>query len=90
MEFKVESKKIKITIGDKSYDMKLPSVMKMQDMQAKLKDAESDKVIPLMADYLKDLGLPNDVVMELDYDTFLDLYSFVNGSKKNSLPMNSN
>lgn len=84
MEFKVESKKIKVTMGDNAYEMKVPSVLKMRECQEKLSQAEPTKVLDVIVDYLKDLGLPQEVIMELDYDTFLDLYGFVNGAKKNS------
>ena len=83
MEFKVEKKSIRLTIGDQSFEMKVPSVMQHMDVREKITSAKPEDSIKIMAEYLVGLGLPKDIVDSLDYDTFLDLYTFVHSSKKN-------
>lgn len=83
MEFKVEKKSIRVTIDDKSYEMKVPSVVQQMEAREKLAAEGPEKSIPIIISYFELLGLPREVINGLDYDTFLDLYGFIHSSKKN-------
>lgn len=82
MEFKVEKKSIRVSIGEQKYDVRVPSVLEQKEVQRKIKEAGNEGSIDVMANHLADLGLPADVVSSLDVDTFLDLYEFIHMPKK--------
>lgn len=82
MEFKVEKKSIRVVIGDKNYDVKVPSVAQQKAIQAKIKESESSNSIDIMSEHLVSLGLPLEIVNDLDADTFLELYEFIHTPKK--------
>lgn len=82
MEFKVEKKSIRVKIGDQAYEVKVPSVMQQKSLQAKLADGGQEKSIDIMTDHLIALGLPAEVINELDVDSFLELYEFIHMPKK--------
>lgn len=84
MEFKVQKKSIKVTVGEQSYDLSLPSVAQSKKIKKDLEEVEAGGAVEVMADYVASLGLPKEVVDSLDYDTFLELYSFIHNPKKNS------
>lgn len=88
MEFKVEKKSIKVLVGDKSYDIKVPSVALQKDIQKKIREAGDVGSLDVMSEHLVNLGLPADVVNDLDADTFLDLYEYIHMPKK-KLPQTS-
>lgn len=82
MEFKVEKKSIRVVVGEKSYNVSVPSVSKQKEIQNKIKEAGETGSLDIMCEHLVSLGLPSDVVNELDADTFLDLYEFIHTPKK--------
>ena len=71
-----------MTIGDVVHEMKVPSVMQQKEIQKKIAASGNDNSLDVMSDHLVALGLPLEVVNELDADTFLDLYEFIHTPKK--------
>lgn len=86
MEFKVEKKSVRVVIGDKKYEVKVPSVSQQKEIQKKISEAGSNESLDVMSEHLVNLGLPLDVVNDLDADTFLELYEFIHMPKKKLQP----
>ena len=82
MEFKVEKKSIRVVVGDQKYEIKVQSVQKQKEIQKKLADAGESSSLEIMSEHLVNIGLPLEVVNDLDADTFLDLYEFIHMPKK--------
>lgn len=85
MEFKIdEPKLLKIIIGEKTYEIKKPRMAHQKQLESDIKEAEQGKTSTFqpMINYLVGLGLPEDVVLDLEQDIFSDLISHLTGLKK--------
>lgn len=70
-------------IYDVEYDVKKPTVRQVQALQEDLKDEDQVKSMKALCLFFSQLGLPEDVILDLDLESLTRLGEYVNGSKKN-------
>ena len=77
---KKAEKKLSVEIDGQIYQLTKPRVKRMVEAS----DGDAGSQVSRTVDLLVECGMPKEVVLDLDADSFLELYSFVNGSKKNA------
>lgn len=86
MEFKAKpSLKLKIVIGDKSFEIEKPKMRHQIDLEKATRAAqlENKPILEPMIEWIVGLGMPRDAALDMDQEQFLELVSYVSGSKKN-------
>jgi len=79
----IKSKKTAIVkIFDVEYELKKPSVRQIEEYQAAIKNDEMGSVA-ILSKFFVDLGLPEEIVKELDIESLTELSVYINGGKKN-------
>jgi hypothetical protein len=74
---------LKVKIYEKEYEIKKPTVRQVQCLQEALKDEDQSRSMKALCSFFVELGLPEDVVLDLELDALTKLGEYVNGSKKN-------
>ena len=85
MEFVInEIPKIKIKVGDKSYEMMQPTMAVQKLLQERLEECEKNKksVFGPMIEWAVSLGLPEEFVLSLPQKTFQEIVEFVSTDSK--------
>ena len=85
-EIKIQRVSFGITIDDVRYPVNKPNLKMLKDFTAKQKDLEKNgsdiDVIDSSVDFLNGLGLPKDVVENLDPQMIEEVTNVVTGQKK--------
>lgn len=84
MEFIAKSKKLKVSINDKTYEINCPTLGQREELFGKVKDSP-DKPLSFYSDWFESLGLPKDAFYNLDSDDFGDLIEFMVNPKKKQM-----
>jgi hypothetical protein len=83
MEFVVEkSPKIKVRIYGEDYDLTKPTHKVAKELAKKIKGIDESEAYDMISDYLVGLGLPGDVLENMEADHVLKLCDFL-APKKN-------
>lgn len=82
IEYKVPKKTIRVTIADKSFEMRLPLRSEAKKINEELASCDPKDAEKLVDDFMKTLGLTEEALDTIDNDEFLDLFSFVMGGGK--------
>lgn len=80
-EFVAKEKKIKVTVGGKSYEMSSPKVSDVQEINQKIKGNETNS-LDVYAEFFDKLGLPKEVCLSMDAEDFISFCEFVLAPKK--------
>ncbi len=83
MIHKIENKKLSIDIFGKVYEVSKPKFKQIIEMEEKLEALGNKEKMLFIKEKLIDYGLPSEVLDELDGDSFVELLSVINGTKKN-------
>lgn len=84
MEFVAKSKKIKVSIGEQSHEIKCPTLGQREELFTKLKE-NPEQALGFYAEWFESLGLPKSAFYSLDADDFGDLIEFIVNPKKKQL-----
>lgn len=83
MEFVHKSKKLKLTIAGKVYEMKCPTLGDRERFDEKLKLAKPAEATNMYLDFFAELGGPRDLIKEtFDGDDLIDFINFILYPKK--------
>ena len=82
-QFKIENKKLSIEIFGKVYEVRKPKYKEIIDMQDKMDQLSAKEKMFYIADCLKNYGIPQEVIDELDGSSVVEILEIVNGTKKN-------
>jgi very-short-patch-repair endonuclease len=78
---KVKSK-IVVELDGKQYELNKPTVMQKQEYIKQLTSAtDSNSQVQLLIDFVSSLGMPKEVILNMDEDVFMDLFEFINKKK---------
>lgn len=79
MEFKSKSTStIKVMIDDTTYELRKPKISEIVGYRKELKEGQGNEdSINSTIDWLVGLGLPKEIILELDQDVFLELVEYV-------------
>ena len=77
-----ERSKITVKVYGKTYEMRMPSLSEMANMQDKLRGESADS-LRIFADFLESQGLPKNVVNDLQVEHATLIVEHLAGSKKN-------
>ncbi|TXH08954.1 MAG: hypothetical protein E6R04_09675 [Spirochaetes bacterium] len=80
MEF-VRSEPIKVMIYGKEYAVKKPTFAVTRDLTRKIKEHGEDKTYDVMCEYLSGLGLPKEVVEDMEAEHVLGLCEYLTPKK---------
>lgn len=83
MDFKIEPKVYKIGKGNEVLLLRAPSTRELNDHRSELAKVEPIEASNLVMSFLVKLGLPEDVVKDLDSYNLNSLYELALGLKKN-------
>lgn len=86
MSFTLEKKSAeKVNIYGKEYSLTKPTVRQTEKLQEDIKNSKEDESasFKLMKKWVEDLGLPGEVIMDMELDHFVKLVEHLSGSKKN-------
>lgn len=81
--FILEKSKIKLSIYGSEYEISKPTYGQTQNLQERLKTEGEKESMKIMRDFVISLGLPEDVLNNLELDHFLALIEHISGAKKN-------
>jgi hypothetical protein len=85
MEFVAKKRRIKVVLDSGEYLIGAPSIRDIQTLDEALKARQSDEeAILIYADFLANLGLPKDELLQLDASLFTELVQFVTTPQKKS------
>lgn len=86
MEFKVNAPgKLKVLVGEQTYELTKPKMGQQIELEKAIKACEADKsslLLPMIK-WVASLGMPEEVCMDMDQETFMELVTYISGSKKN-------
>lgn len=74
--------KLTVKIYDQSYEMNKPTFSQVANMQLKIEEEGEKKALFIMRDFIHALGLPLEVIDELEVDQVISLIQYVSGDKK--------
>jgi hypothetical protein len=86
MSFVLEKKSVeKVNIYGKEYSLSKPTVRQTEKLQEEIKLSKDDQSASfgLMKKWVEGLGLPGEVIMDMELDHFVSLVEHLSGSKKN-------
>lgn len=82
MDFKLDKKpKYKIEIYGQTYELAKPQVCQIAEFKNKMSAKEHDE-IELTQEFISKLGIPLEVIKEMDADDFGALVEFITNPKK--------
>lgn len=83
MEFKPSEKKpIRVSVGDKVYEIKRPQIGVIKQFQSDLRQEDANKALDLIVTFCEKLGLPKEVVESWDIYTLNEFIEFLTNKKK--------
>ncbi len=85
MEFKVkDAGKIMVTAGEANYEIKTPRMFHQLDLEKRLKNTDGGEHSSalVMIDWVASLGMPREVLLDMEQATFLELFNAILGVKK--------
>jgi len=84
MDFVIEKKAVvKVKIYDRELDIKKPTVGMIESLNAQMKAVVDDgEKFKIMRSFLVQLGLPEEVLNEMQMDHYLELVEFLSAPKK--------
>lgn len=86
MEFKVKSKKLRMTLTDGTvHEFRCPSLAEQEELVADLESAKPQDAIKVYCRFFEGLGLPESATKQLDVDDFEEFIGFVLNPKKKSV-----
>tara|TARA_Y100000310_G_C20099095_1_gene541860 strand:+ start:184 stop:429 length:246 start_codon:yes stop_codon:yes gene_type:complete len=80
MELKLKRKTLKITLDEKVYDVRFPTVQEVKGLQDLGSKGEKDFAPTL--DFLDSLGLPRETCMGMEPNMILEVIKTLSGEKK--------
>ncbi len=81
--FEVQKTTEKVKIYGEWYEVKQPTVKDAITMTKKSKEAPTEEALVEMAEYVSSLGIPKEVINEMETDHFIQLVQYLTqGSKK--------
>jgi len=80
MDLRLERKKIRLTYGDEQYDVRIPTTKQIKRLSDDLKKKNTDEV-QVLYDLLTELGLPSDVIDDMDFMSLNELVDYLSGKK---------
>ena len=86
MDVKIEApRKFRVQIGEQIYEITKPKMAHQVKLEGLIKRAQQDSssLLEPMIDYVSELGLPKEVILEMEQDDFTLLVEKLSGSKKN-------
>jgi hypothetical protein len=82
--FKVERSKVAISLYGKEYEILKPTYGQSLALQDRLKlDENKDKGMQIMKEFVISLGLPEEALLDIELDHFVQLIEYISGIKKN-------
>lgn len=82
-QYKIENKKLSIEIFGVVYEVRKPKYKEIIEMQDKIDALSSKEKMIFVAECLKNYGLPQEIIDELDGSSVVEILEIVNGTKKN-------
>lgn len=89
MEFIAKQKKLKVTVGGQSYEMRCPTIGESEELNHKIKDGKPEEALQTYKSMFSKLGLPETACDEFDTDDFMDFIAFVLSPKKKPQVLNT-
>ncbi len=84
MDFEIKRKaQVKVKIYDQEFAIRKPTVGELEGMDTEIRGAQGDS-IKIMRKYMVALGMPEQILNDLEADHFVELFQFLNGTKKNT------
>ena len=82
-DFNIE-KKDSLTVGlyGQTYRLSRPTVKQQIKFERKLANSNKDSELPVIIDYVKGLGMPEEVLDEMQADHFVKLLEYIGGKGK--------
>ena len=72
----------KVKLEGETYEVKKPSVREISSFNKKIKDVDATDQFDITKDWVASLGMPSEVVEDLEMDQFTQLLDMVSGLKK--------
>ena len=83
-DYKIVNKTLSIEILGVVYNIKKPKFKEIIELEEKISSLSAKEKIMFVHEKLISYGIPNEVLNELDGDSYIELMEIVNGTKKNS------
>lgn len=83
-QYKIENKTLSIEILGTVYNIKKPKFKDIIEMEEKIEGLNSKEKLKYVHSKLISYGIPEEVLNDLDGDSYIELMEIVNGTKKNS------
>lgn len=85
MGFETKRKTLKITIEDQTVTVKAPSLAQYEELHDTLQGKEGSEVTKIYMNFLNSVGIPQEMVKELDQEGFLAVIQYMqNPTEKKS------
>ncbi len=82
-EFKIERKPITIDIYGTDYKCTKPTFKQVVDMQDKIEELDGKAKLNYIKDVIVSVGIPGEVVDDMQSESVLELLEIITGAKKN-------
>lgn len=81
-EFVAKRKKLRVTIEGESVEITAPSMAESEQLEEKLVGLKPAEVFKLYKEFFIQLGIPDNMLKQLDVDDYVELTKFIMAPKK--------